>query len=56
MSILETETTAEQCLIDLRLNLEFIVQVINHNPQDENKPVTFGDLSCYLETIIEDLP
>jgi hypothetical protein len=56
MSILETETTAEQCLIDLRLNLEFIVQAINHNPRDENKPVTFGDLSCYLETIIEDLP
>jgi hypothetical protein len=50
------QTTAEQYLIDLRIQLEFIVQVINDNPQDVNKPVTFGDLREHLEGIIADLP
>jgi hypothetical protein len=55
-SYLAEQTTAEQYLIDLRIQLEFIVQVINDNPQDINKPVTFGDLREHLEGIIADLP
>jgi hypothetical protein len=55
-SYLGEQTTAEQYLIDLRVQLEFIVKVINDNPQDVNKPVTFGDLASYLEDVIQDLP
>ena len=50
------QTTPEQYLIDLRVHLQFILKVINDNPQYEDKPVTFGDLALYLEDIIADLP
>ncbi len=50
------QTTSEQYLIDLRIQLEFIVKVINDNPQDVNKTVTFGDLRELLEGVIADLP
>jgi len=55
-SYLSEQTTSEQYLIDLRIQLEFIVKVINDNPQDVNKTVTFGDLRELLEGVIADLP